>query len=227
MGDNPTPGHNSTVATATDRKFHPYPRPIVAVDVALLTLAEDRLAVVELRRPDSGKWALPGTFLREGETLADAVKRCLSDKLGVHGVRPRQLHVFDDPGRDDRDWVLSVAHVAVVRPEQLDSLGSGSDQTRLAPADRPGDLVWDHPAIVKLAKNDVRSRYETAADPEGLLDKRFLLRELKRVHEAVAGEDLGRDKFRRDMKPLIEETGVFEENTGVRGRPAEYFRRRG
>lgn len=226
MGDNPTPGHSSTVATATDKFFHPYRRPIVAVDVALLTLAEGRLAVVELRRPDSGRWALPGTFLRDGETLGDAVKRCLRDKLGVHGVRPRQLQVFDNPGRDDRDWVISVAHVAVVRPEQLDSLGSGADQTRLVPVDRPGDLVWDHPAIVKLAKNYVRSRYETAADPEGLLGKKFLLRELYQVHNAVAAEELAREKFRRDMQPLVEETGMFEENTGARGRPAEYFRRR-
>ena len=41
-----------------------------------------------------------------GETLADAVQRCLRDKLGVAGIRPHQLHVFDDPDRDDRDWVI-------------------------------------------------------------------------------------------------------------------------
>ena len=65
--------------------------------------------------------ALPGTFLRVGETLADAVDRSLRKKANVRGLRPRQLHVFDDPHRDYRGWVLSVAHVDVVRPDQLAS----------------------------------------------------------------------------------------------------------
>ena len=39
----------------------------------------------------------PGTFLHEGETLADAVDRSLRDKANVRGLHPRQLHVFDDP----------------------------------------------------------------------------------------------------------------------------------
>lgn len=95
---------------------------------ALLTLDLERqlLQVAQMWRDDVQMWALPGAFARRGETLADAVQRCLRYKLGVAGIRPHQLHVFDDPDRDDLDWVISVAHVAVVRPEHLDSLGSGS-----------------------------------------------------------------------------------------------------
>ena len=36
-----------------------------------------------------------------------------------YGLHPRQLHVFDDPNRDERGWVLSVAHVEIMRPERL------------------------------------------------------------------------------------------------------------
>lgn len=199
------------------------------MDVALLTVDLDRrqLLVAEMARGDTGKWALPGRFLRERETLAEAVERCLSDKLGVHGVRPHQLAVFDDPDRDDRDWVISVAYVAVVRPEQLESLGSGSATTRLVSVDRPGELVWDHPKIVRLAKEHVRSRYETEPDPDRLLGPRFTLSELQRVHEAVAGHDeLSRYAFRRLMKDQLVATGNFQEHTGSRGRPAELFRRK-
>ena len=213
------------VTRGSDKQFHDFPRPTLAVDTALLTIDLDRrqLLVVEMAREDTGKWALPGTFLRERETLAHAVQRCLKDKLGVEGVRPRQLEVFDDPNRDHRDWVISVAHVAVVRPEHLETLGSGSEGTRLAPIDRPGELSWDHPQIVRLAKEYVRSRYEAEADPERLLGPRFTLSELKRVHEAVLGEDFGRFAFRRAMKELVVGTDVV---TGTGGRPAELFRRK-
>ena len=75
----------ATVPVATDKNGRPYPRPIVAVDIALLSLnlKERRLEVAEMWREDTQTWALPGTFLRKGETLAEAVKRCLRDKLGV------------------------------------------------------------------------------------------------------------------------------------------------
>ena len=229
MGTSDFPGRaDTTVSSTSDKKpIHNYRRPIVAVDIALLTVDPERgLVVAQMLREDSGKWALPGTFVRDGETLAVAVERCLRDKLGVEGIRPRQLQVFDDPNRDERDWVISVAHVAVVRPEQLRALGTGrAGQTRLAPVDRPGEMAWDHPEIVRLAKNEVRDRYAAGADPDRLLGPRFTLRELRRVHEAVAGEDLGRDRFRRSMENRIEGTGDLEEHTGARGRPAELFRR--
>lgn len=217
----------TTLTQGSDKPFHQFPRPTLAVDTALLTVDLERrqLLVVEMAREDTGAWALPGTFLRERETLTEAVRRCLHDKLGVGGVRPRQLEVFDDPFRDHRDWVISVAHVAVVRPEQLDSLGQGTCQTRVAPVDRPGELSWDHPKIVRLAKEYVRSRYRAAADPERLLGPRFTLSELQRVHEAVLGqEEIDRFVFRRAMKDLVVPTGVMTDSTG--GRPAELFRRR-
>jgi len=220
-----------TVAEATDKFCYEFPRAIVAVDTALLTINPDRgLLVVEMERGDTGKWALPGTFLRERETLAGAVERSLNEKLGVRDIRPAQLYVFDDPNRDERHWVLSVAHVAVVRPDQLKSLGRGSAKsTRLVSVDRPGELAWDHPNIVKRAKEHVRSRYEEQPDPDRLLGNTFTLRELRLVHDAVADNDeppWDRDAFRRRMHNLLVPTGVKSENTGSRGRPAQLFRRR-
>ena len=95
------------------RNLTDYPRPSVAVDTAVLALdPEQGLVLLEVRRPTGMGWALPGTFIHEGETLAEAVDRSLRVKANVRGLHPRQLHVFDDPTRDDRGWVLSVAHVA-------------------------------------------------------------------------------------------------------------------
>lgn len=218
----------ATVTRAPDKKFHDFPRPTLAVDTALVTVDRDReqLLVVEMAREDTGTWALPGTFVRERETLAQAVERCLRDKLGVRGVRPRQLQVFDDPDRDDRDWVVSVAHVAVVRPEQLARLESDAAfPTRLVSVDRPGELAWDHPKMVRLARQHIRDRYEEGPDPERLLGQRFTLSELQRVHEAVAGAPIARHTFRRAMEPHVVGTGDILD-TGARGRPAELFRRR-
>ncbi len=210
---------------SSGRTLEDYPRPSVAVDTAVLTVDDCLgLVVLEVRRPqhETG-WALPGTFLHEGERLADAVDRSLRTKANVRGLRPRQLRVFDDPARDDRGWVLSVAHVQVVRQEQL--ADRFAETTRLLPIDSPGRLPYDHADIIELAVDDVRVRYREKPDPDGLLGDEFTLRELRIAHEAIAGNALQRDTFRRAMEPHLVATGAT--TTGGRGRPAELFRRLG
>ncbi|AKS35855.1 NUDIX hydrolase [Mycolicibacterium goodii] len=200
-----------------------YPRPSVAVDAAVLTIDPAAgLSVLQVRRAGGRGWALPGTFLHPGETLTDAVNRALSTKANVDGLRPRQLHVFDDPGRDDRGWVLSVAHVAVVPPERVAS--RFPESTRLVPTHTPGRLIYDHADIIALAVAEVRARYESRPDPDHLLGDEFTLRDLRLTHEAITGHELQRDTFRRSMEPQLAATGATVSRG--RGRPAELFRRR-
>jgi ADP-ribose pyrophosphatase YjhB (NUDIX family) len=208
---------------AHGRTLADYVRPSVAVDTAVLSLDQDvGLVVLEVRRATGTGWALPGTFLHDGETLADAVDRSLHKKANVRGLYPRQLHVFDDPHRDHRGWVLSVAHVDVVR---LDRLASRfAETTRFMPAAAPGRLTYDHGNITARAVDHIRSRYLAEPDPDRLLGDEFTLRELRLAHEAVVGVALQRDAFRRTMERHLVPTGTTI--TGGRGRPAELFRRK-
>jgi 8-oxo-dGTP diphosphatase len=207
-----------------------YPRPSVAVDAALLTVmpGEDCLSVLQVHRAEGPNgdpppgWGLPGTFLHEGELLLDAVQRCLLEKAGVEGTRPRQLHVFDKPNRDDRGWVLSVAHMDVVRPELLG--GRIEEKTRIVPADGAGILPYDHTAIIRQAAETIRGSYELAPDPERLLTEPFTILQLRLLHEFVVGRKFQRDTFRRLMEPQLVGTG--KTTAGTRGRPAELFRLR-
>lgn len=177
--------------------------------------------VLQVRRNDDTGWALPGTFLHRGERLADAVDRSLREKAGVRGLRPRQLHVFEDLDRDDRGWVLSVAHIAVVQADRLG--GRLPDRTRVVPTSRPGRLPYGHGGIIARAVENLCLRYRDSPDPDGLLGAEFTLLELRLAHEAVAGERLQRDWFRRTMEPRLQPTGTVV--AGGRGRPAELFRR--
>src|ERR1043165_2700364 len=175
-----------------------YPRPSVAVDTAVLTVDPAAgLVVLQVRRTRGRVWALPGTFLHEGELLADAVRRSLADKADVHGLDPRQLHVFDALKRDDRGRGLSVAHLAVLPAARLAT--RSADATRLVTTDVRGGLAFDHDDIIELAVADVRARYEKSPDPDHLLGEVFSLRDLRLIHEAVAGHVLQRDNFRRAM----------------------------
>lgn len=200
------------------------------MDTAVLTIEPDgtpagRLSVLLVARTGShhrGRWALPGTFLHEGERLADAVDRSLREKAGIEGRRPRQLRVFDDPTRDERGWVLSVAHVDVIRFDTLRPVLGES--VRLSSAVNPGPLPYDHKDIVRDAVEDLRARYAERPDPDQLLSKTLTHRDLRLVHEAIAGKGLQRDTFRRAMEPHLLPIG--KSTSGHVGRPAALYRRR-
>ncbi|MBI1377791.1 MAG: NUDIX domain-containing protein [Frankiales bacterium] len=208
-----------------ERPLTDFPRPSVAVDTAVLTVAPgDVLSVLLVRRPAGMRpaWALPGTFLHEGERLADAVRRSLRDKAGVTGLSPQQLVVLDDPHRDARGWVLSVAHLETSPYESLAPQLSDGDDVRLAPVDSLPRLAFDHAEVVRRAVDALRDQYAEHPDPRRLVPEPFSLAQLRRVHEAVAGRELQRDTFRRLMEPQLRPTG--ERTAGEVGRPARMFR---
>ena len=213
------------------KSLEDYPRPSVAVDTALLTYDPADpgrgLMVLEVLRELGEGWALPGTFLHEGETLERAVRRSLRTKARVRGIEPRQLHVFDRPGRDERGWVLSVGHVAVVPIEQV--AGRVPDTTRLVSADSPGRLIFDHNEIIGRALADLRPRYEELPDPDHFLGDVFTLRQLRQLHDAIAGEATTPDKldtFRRRMKGHLTPVARKPVSPDGVGRPAQLFRRK-
>ena len=233
----PSRGSAKPFRDATGARLTDYPQPSVAVDTAVLTLSPrtsptrgappHRLSVLLVRRPvevGSPGWALPGTFLHQGERLADAVTRSLAEKAGITAGHPAQLAVFDAPDRDERGWVLSVAHLAVVPYAALvDVLLAEPDRVRLAPVSRPGPLPYDHAQIVLAARTELRRRYAERPDPARLLGSRFTIRELHHVHEAIGGRTLQKDTFRRAMEPHLQGTGTVA--SGTVGRPSQRFRR--
>ena len=206
-----------TPTDSTGRSLTDYPRPSVAVDVAVLTI-DEVLKVLVVERPD-GNFALPGTFLHPGERLAEAAERALRDKAGLTGVDFHQLAMLDDPERDDRGWVLSMAHGAAVPVAEIPA------EAHLVPTTETTDLAFDHAEIVDLAVADLRRRYSAEVDPGNFLGEQFTVLDLRMLYETVYARSYPKDTFRRHLLHGLEPTGELRrEGTG---RPAEIYRRRG
>ncbi len=222
------PAPSSAYRDSSGRDLEAYPRPSVTVDVAVLTVPPGReagLHVVTIERAGRhrhGQRQLPGTFLHAGERLVDAALRALREKAALDGVRPVQLHVFDALDRDDRGWVIAVAHLDVVPYERIEPALGG--QVALEPVADLAGLAFDHDEILRFATEHVRREHETRPDPFALLPEPFTLLDLRRLHEAVTGTPLVKDTFRRRMVPHLTETGGTRD--GVVGKPARLWERR-
>lgn len=196
------------------KRLTDYPRPSVAVDTALLTVRNETLCVAVVDRDGSKR--LPGTFLHEGELLAEAVERSLQQRVGLRGVVPRQLRTFDTIDRDNRGRVLSVAHMIALPEHQLIDIG-------VVPIDEAVGLDFDHDLIVAEAVAALRREYAVRPDPARLLGECFTIFDLHRTHVAIDPTTAHKDTFRRAMMRQLVETD--QTATGAIGKPARLYYR--
>jgi 8-oxo-dGTP diphosphatase len=200
-------------------------KPIVTVDVVLLTLREESLHVALARRehdPHAGAWTLPGGWVHTDEdddALAAAV-RILRAKAGLESPYLEQLKTFASRHRDGRGWSVSIAHYALAPFER-----ATSDQIEWRPVDAIRTLPFDHLEILHTAVERVRSKTAYSSLPVHLMPATFTLSELQRVYEQVLGTQLDKRTFRRRIEELdLVEPAPGARSEGAAHRPAQHYR---
>lgn len=219
-------------------------RPSVAVDIVVLGAAEGGLSVAVYQRdehPARGRYALPGGFVRLDESLDAAAARLLRGKVGLHGVFIEQLYTFGAPGRDPRGRIITVGYYALVDTARLARASkapgalaatvrvpwpgeTGGPVEVVDAAGKKLPLAFDHADVLGMAVKRLRGKLDYTPVGFQLLPAEFTLRALQDVHEAVRGEAVNKDSFRRRMlaSGFLEATGAHERDASHR--PAELYR---
>lgn len=184
-----------------------YPHPAVTTDAVVFTVRDGRLEVLLIRRkhePFKDMWAFPGGFLDYDEDLLDCAKRELEEEVGVRGVQLEQFHAAGTPGRDPRERTVSIVHMGMVSPEELQPM-AGDDAKAVGwfPAGRPPPLAFDHRDLLKLARQALSERLAHAPGLAlRLLPRRFTLSQLRAVFEAVLRRRLDPAELRNHMRAM-------------------------
>ncbi len=198
-------------------------------DIVLFTFEDNELKVVLIERrwePNIGSLALPGGFLWEGETSAEAAQRVLIMKTGVESdIHTEQLYTFDGIDRDLRGRIISVAYMALVSREQLRfEDGPQTERPALYLAKDHPKLSFDHDKILEYGLKRLRSKFVYTNIAYSLLPETFTFAQLQQLYEAVLDRPLDKRNFRKKYLSLglIEPTS--EVRSGGRHRPAQVFR---
>lgn len=199
--------------------FAPPPdeRPAVSVDVVIFSLDLDNsdlktLLIRRERPPYAGMWAVPGGFVRYGESLEDAASRKLEDETGVKQGYLEQLFTFGQPDRDPRGHIITVAYFALLPADELHpEAGPDISETGMHSVYDPPALAFDHAQILNYALQRLRYKLEYTAAGFELLPSEFTLSELQAAYEIVLGEALDKRNFQRRIleADVIEETGNY------------------
>jgi 8-oxo-dGTP diphosphatase len=212
-----------------------WPPAAVTVDLVVLTIRDDALAVLLVDRgepPYQGRLALPGGFVRPEETLAQAAARELAEETGLKPgpVHLEQLASYGDPDRDPRMRVVTVAYLGLAPglPEPVAGTDAAAARWQAAESisDNPSRLAFDHAAILSDGVERARAKLEYTPLAAAFCPPEFTIAQLRRVYEIVWGTSLDPRNFHRKATTtagFVVDTGTS--TAGERGRPARLYRK--
>jgi ADP-ribose pyrophosphatase YjhB (NUDIX family) len=106
-----------------------YDKPSLTTDAVIFTIddkiSEEKnrkaLQILLVKRKDHpciGQWALPGGFLNMEEGLHECAKRELGEETHIDVFMEQLRTIGDNPHRDPRDRIISVAYMALIDKRQ-------------------------------------------------------------------------------------------------------------
>jgi 8-oxo-dGTP diphosphatase len=186
------------------------------------------LLVMRQEEPYLGQWCLPGTLVRNGETLEAAADRILAEKIKVDNLYLEQLYSFGGPGRDPREAAdsynvryLSVSYFALVRYEAAKLIATEIGRIDWYPIGELPELAFDHRQIIEYGQRRLKSKLEYSPIAFDILPELFTLSDIYQLYSTVLGETFSDySNFRNRLIKLkfLEETGM--KTSRGSGRPA-------
>lgn len=210
-----------------------YPSVAVTVDLVALTIRDDTLCALVVRRgeePYAGRWALPGGFVRADENLDAAAGRELVEETGVPAERLHleQLGTYGAPQRDPRMRVITVAYLGLAPDLPLPTAGGDAAGARWAPLAElsKAALAFDHATILADGIERARAKIEYTPLATTFCADEFTVAELRRVYEIMWGTTLDSRNFHRKVTGADGFLVPVGRTTGRDGgRPAQLYRR--
>lgn len=198
----------------------------LSIDCVLFGYHEHQLKVLLLQWKHSGKWCLPGGFIKLDETLEESAQRILKERTGLDDIFLQQFQSFGEPKRSHRTksdidmlsavynsvisedhWILkrtvSIGYYAVTEyskvTPQPDLLSETCDWWDI---DELPQLVFDHNLIVTEALKALRMQIYHQPIGYNLLPEKFTLPEIHALYETILGKELDRRNFAKKLISL-------------------------
>ena len=185
-----------------DNKYcYKYPHPAVTTDCVIFGFDGSELQVLLIERgiePFKGKWAFPGGFLNMDETAEEGALRELKEETGLENAYIEQFNTYSDPGRDPRERVITIAHYALVRIQEVKG-GDDAAKAQWFPIDEVPQLAFDHDRILRDAMKKLRERIHFEPIGFELLPEKFTMKDLQVLYESILDVKFDRRNFAKKM----------------------------
>ncbi|MDE6143970.1 MAG: NUDIX hydrolase [Muribaculaceae bacterium] len=204
-----------------------YPHAAITADCVIFGFNEKAMKILLIERgnePYLGYWALPGGFMRIDETIEECASRELREETNLNNVYIDQFRVYSRVNRDPRERVVTVAFIALVKPEDYNVIAGDDaakamwfDENMLPP------LAFDHREIILDAREYLKEILRLKPIAFELLSKTFSISELQTIYEVINQTSYDRRNFLRTAidSEVISEIKSTDTTSG--GRPSKLY----
>ncbi|MEE9350215.1 MAG: NUDIX domain-containing protein [Flavobacteriaceae bacterium] len=200
----------------------------VAVDAVVFGYSDNKLKILLIQQKfgsTTSKWALPGGFVKDTETLEQAVIRELNEETGVKANYLEQLYTFGAINRDERARVISISYIALINPKNY-SLKADTDakDTKWFDINDIPKLAFDHNDIITNGLERLKAKINYQPIGFELLNSKFPFSDLESLYQTILSKKIDRRNFRKKLLSfeILQETTEIQ-NIGS-GRPAKLFK---
>ena len=174
--------------------------------------------------PFVGQYSLVGDLIQSCETLEESALKILKQRTGITDLYLKQVGTFSSIDRHPLGRVISTAYYTIIKENDYAPRESDNSlKVVWKSIDKIEDLAFDHNVILKKSLETLRWRVRNKPFGMKLLPKKFTLKELQALYEAVLGIELDKRNFRRKLKNSNLLVAHKESQQDVKHRPAQFY----
>lgn len=198
----------------------------LSVDCVIFGFDENKLKVLLIRsdlKKYSGKWSLLGDLVFPNEDLDAAAYRILKQRTGLSDVYLEQVHTFGQVNRHPAGRVVTVAYCSLINVQHY-KLNILDNELHWHDVKSVTDLAFDHQQIFDTCLKQLQKRVQEHPLGFNLLPKKFSLRELQNLYEAILEIKMDRRNFRKKFFSMDFLIDLKEMEQNVPHRPGKLYR---
>jgi len=203
-----------------------YPRVPITVDCVIFGFDENKLKVLLIRsdlKKYIGKWSLLGDLVTPNEDLDAAPYRILKQRTGLDDVYLEQVHTFGAVNRHPAGRVVTITYCSLIniRHHKLKIL---DNELHWHDVQTVMDLAFDHQQIFNTCYLWLQKRIQEHPLGFNLLPKKFSLRDLQNLYEAILDTKMDRRNFRKKFFAMDFLIDIDEMEQDVPHRPGKLYK---
>ena len=198
----------------------------LSVDCIIFGFDEAKLKVLLIRsdlKKFAGKWSLLGDLVFPNEDLDAAAYRVLKQRTGLSDVYLEQVSTFGTVNRHPAGRVVTVAYCSLINV-QHHKLNILDNELHWHDIKNVTDLAFDHQQIFDTSLKQLQKRVQEHPLGFNLLPKKFSLRELQNLYEAILDIKMDRRNFRKKFFSMDFLIDLDEMEQDVPHRPGKLYK---
>lgn len=197
--------------------------------ISIYTIDQGKIKILLVKNvlePYKGYWRLPGSLLKQDESLENNITDVVYDELGFTNLNIEQCHTFSDTNRIADKRVIAVNFMSIIDyiTASIKRVPVDNVQSEWFSIDELPKLMHDHEVIINNSLKALKNKLANSNSLKSMFPSDFTLPEIQKVYEKLFDMNIDRRNFRKRFIKfdMIEETGEYSDS--LNGRPAKLYR---